>query len=147
MLAMPERFFPPDEIEQIFANADMRRIADILKLAVDEKRSNVHRLIVHSPFTSDRTASLHINLRQNKWHCHATQQGGGPIELYQLTVMAQGGHRVPINEACQRLIDYGASFSSRASSPANLRTARTEKKKEEKLSLKSTSGTKLANLP
>jgi len=35
----------------------------------------------HSPFSSDTKASAHIDLKDGRWYCFSTRQGGGPIEL------------------------------------------------------------------
>lgn len=47
----------------------------------DEKKSKPEDWWCRSPFSDDKTASMHINA--NGWYCFSTQQGGGVIELVQ----------------------------------------------------------------
>ena len=102
-----ERFFPRDEIQEVRNNVDWHKLVNSLNLKVDDKKSKPNDIWVHSPFSGDKTASLHINLKTGGWYCHATSQGNGPIELVQKI------YTLKINEACAWILEHGASFLDR----------------------------------
>lgn len=72
----------PDQLTQVRHNTDWRDLFDALQIAKDSKKSKDHEWWGKSPFCPDEaTASFRMNARG--WYCHATGQGGGPIELVQ----------------------------------------------------------------
>lgn len=71
-----------ENLTQIRQNTNWRQLFAALRISKDPKKSKDHDWWAKSPFRPDeRTASFHMNARG--WYCHATGQGGGPIELVQ----------------------------------------------------------------
>lgn len=71
-----------ENLTQIRQNSDWRQLFGALQLVKDPKKSKDYDWWAKSPFRPDEgTASFHMNARG--WYCHATGQGGGPIELVQ----------------------------------------------------------------
>ena len=99
-----ERYYQNDEIKEVRENVNWYKLVHSLGLKIDEKRAKPSEIWVHSPFTEDKTASLHINLQHGGWYCHATSQGSGPIELIQKI------YQLKLSEACQWLLDHGVSY-------------------------------------
>ena len=74
-------YISPQELTRIRESVNVSRLIAALGLRV-AKESQTGEIWLHSPFTADKTASLHIQ-PEGRWFCHATNQGGGVIELYQ----------------------------------------------------------------
>lgn len=92
-----------EHLTQIRQNTNWRQLFEALQLARDPKKSKDHDWWSKSPFRPDeRTASFHMNARG--WYCHATGQGGGPIELVQR--LHPGMHCF---DAGRWLLDHGLS--------------------------------------
>jgi len=92
-----------ENLTQIRQNSNWRQLFDALQLSRDPKKSKDHDWWAKSPFRPDeRTASFHMNARG--WYCHATGQGGGPIELVQR--LHPGMHCF---DAGRWLLDHGVS--------------------------------------
>jgi len=74
--------FDATHLTSIRQNANWRDLFAVLGIVQDSAKSKDWDWWGKSPFRSDeRTASFHMNARG--WYCHATGQGGGPIELVQ----------------------------------------------------------------
>lgn len=92
-----------EHLTEIRQNTDWRQLFEALQLTKDPKKSKDHDWWAKSPFLPDeRTASFHMNARG--WYCHATGQGGGPIELVQR--LHPGMHCF---DAGRWLLDHGVS--------------------------------------
>lgn len=92
-----------EHLTQIRQNTNWRQLFEALRLPKDPKKSKDHDWWSKSPFRPDeRTASFHMNARG--WYCHATGQGGGPIELVQR--LYPGMHCF---DAGRWLLDHGVS--------------------------------------
>ncbi len=72
----------PEKLTDIRKNVNVLALVEALGLRVAREKSS-GEIWLHSPFSPDNTASMHIQL-DGRWYCHSTQQGGGPIELYKL---------------------------------------------------------------
>lgn len=71
-----------EDLRTIRANAEWRRLFEVLDIRKDERKSRPGDWWGFSPFNaSERTPSFHMN--DNGWYCHSSAQGGGPIELVQ----------------------------------------------------------------
>lgn len=81
MKSQPSKYLSPAELTLIRESVNVRRLIAALGLRV-AKETPAGEVWVHSPFSTDKTASMHIQ-SDGKWYCHATGQGGGVIELYQ----------------------------------------------------------------
>ena len=78
----PSQRLVAENLTEIRQNSNWRQLFEALQLSSDPKKSKDHDWWAKSPFRPDeRTASFHMNARG--WYCHATGQGGGPIELVQ----------------------------------------------------------------
>ena len=71
----------PDKLTDIRGTVNVRALVEALGLRVAREKSS-GEIWLHSPFSPDKTASMHIQ-PDGRWYCHSTQQGGGPIGLYQ----------------------------------------------------------------
>lgn len=74
-------YLSPDELTRIRESVSVPRLIVALGLRV-AKETPAGEVWVHSPFSTDKTASMHIQ-PDGRWFCHASNQGGGVIELYQ----------------------------------------------------------------
>ena len=71
-----------EQLTSIRQNTQWRDLFSALQIEKDPKKSKETDWWGKSPFRpQENTASFHINARG--WYCHATSQGGGPIELVQ----------------------------------------------------------------
>ena len=95
------------QLREIRQNTDWRTLFLRLQLTKDETRSRTNDWWASSPFSEDKTASFHLN--DDGWYCHATQQGGGPLELVQEVLSVRTGQRVNIFQAGAWIVDSGAS--------------------------------------
>lgn len=75
------KYLSPDDLTRIRESVNVRRLVDALRLRVS-RESPSGEIWVHSPFSTDKTASMHLQ-PDGRWYCHASSQGGGVIELYQ----------------------------------------------------------------
>ena len=99
---MPNVKLSPDHLSTIRRNTNWQELFARLQLTKDPKRSKSHDWWGKSPFHPDeRTPSFHMNDRG--WYCHATHQGGGPIELVQRL------HSLNCYEAAHWLLEHGVS--------------------------------------
>ncbi len=73
----------PDKLTDIRDTVNVRALVEALGLRVAREKKPSGEIWLHSPFSRDKTASMHIQ-PDGRWYCHSTQQGGGPIELYKL---------------------------------------------------------------
>ena len=81
MIKTERKFISPEELTRIRESVSVHRLVDRLGLRIAKETPN-GEIWVHSPFSTDKNASMHIQ-PDGKWFCHATSQGGGVIELYQ----------------------------------------------------------------
>ena len=81
MKKSPKDYISPEELTRIRESVNPRLLVTALGLRV-AKESPSGELWVHSPFAADKTASMHLQ-PDGRWFCHASNQGGGVIELYQ----------------------------------------------------------------
>jgi len=100
------KYLSPDDLTRIRESVNLPRLIAALGLRVD-KETPAGEIWVHSPFSADKTASMHIQ-PDGKWYCHASNQGGGVIELYQAI---HGGNCYAAGRALLnlRVCDGGAS--------------------------------------
>jgi hypothetical protein len=72
----------PLNLTSLRQNTHWRELFSALQIQKDPKKSKDSDWWAKSPFRpQENTASFHMNARG--WYCHATGQGGGPIELLQ----------------------------------------------------------------
>ena len=76
-----DNYLSPDDLSRIRNSVNIRLLISALGLRV-AKESPSGEIWVHSPFTADKHASMHIQ-PDGRWYCQASNQGGGVIELYQ----------------------------------------------------------------
>ncbi|MCB1037816.1 MAG: hypothetical protein KDD47_28540, partial [Acidobacteria bacterium] len=80
---MPPSFrLSSDQLTSVRQNTQWRDLFSALQIEKEPKKSKDTDWWGKSPFRpQENTASFHMNSRG--WYCHATGQGGGPIELVQ----------------------------------------------------------------
>ncbi len=67
---------PREKLPEIWQNADWQRVIEVFGLEVDEKRrSRPDEIWIRSPFTGEKNASLHLNLRENTFKDFSSGMG------------------------------------------------------------------------
>lgn len=126
---MKKRYMDKDELNEIRANSDWRRLFQELGLERDEKKSRVDDWWTRSPLTMEETASFHIN--DKGWFCFSSHEGGGVIDLVQKVVQFRTGQAINCYEAGRWLVDHGVSSppsSAIATQPTQKPSGEEEKK-------------------
>jgi DNA primase len=126
---MKKRYMDKDELNEIRANSDWRRLFQELELERDEKKSRVDDWWARSPLTMEDTASFHIN--DKGWFCFSSHEGGGVIDLVQKVVQFRTGQAINCYEAGRWLLDHGVS-SPPSSAIATQSTQKPSGEKEKK---------------
>ncbi len=82
-----------DQLRRVWENASWKRVIDVFGLEQDPRRNgNPWEIWIKSPFSTEKTASLHVNLRENifKDFSSGTGQGGGILNFCQDLLRRQG---------------------------------------------------------
>ena len=93
----------PLNLNTLRQNTQWRDLFAALQIPKDSKKSKDSDWWGKSPFRpEENTASFHMNARG--WYCHATGQGGGPLELLQRLYPGMSCY-----DAGRWLLDHGVS--------------------------------------
>lgn len=91
------------DLSSLCEDTQWRDLFTALQIEKDSKKSKETDWWGKSPFRpQENTASFHIDTRG--WYCHATGQGGGPIELLQRLYPGMSCY-----DAGRWLLDHGVS--------------------------------------
>ena len=72
----------PDKLTDIRGTVNVLALIEALGLRVAKEKKPSGEIWLHSPFSPDKTASMHIQL-DGRWKDFSSGKGGGAIELYQ----------------------------------------------------------------
>ena len=93
-LAPSSRFIMTrEELRRVWENASWQRVIEVFGLEADSRRNgNPWEMWIKSPFSSERTASMHVNLQENiyKDFSSASGQAGGILNFCQDLLRLRG---------------------------------------------------------
>jgi hypothetical protein len=106
---MPKQSFKikREHLPQIWRSADWRKVIEVFNLQRDG-REKPNEIWVKSPFTNEKTASLHLNLKENVFKDFSSGKGGGILEFCQ-DVLAIRGQSMNCYEVADWMIQNGIS--------------------------------------
>ena len=102
---------PREKLPEIWQNADWQRVIEVFGLEVDEKRrSRPDEIWIKSPFTGEKNASLHLNLRENTFKDFSSGMGAnmGILNFCQELLRHQG-HEMNCYEVATWMVEKGIS--------------------------------------
>ncbi len=102
---------PREKLPEIWQNADWQRVIEVFGLEVDTKRrSRPDEIWIKSPFTGERNASLHFNLRENTFKDFSSGMGAnmGIVNFCQ-ELLRQQGHEMNCYEVAGWMMENGIS--------------------------------------
>lgn len=106
------RFVMPHErLPEIWQNGDWQRVIEVFGLEVDEKRrSRSDEIWIKSPFTGEKNASLHLNLRENIFKDFSSGIGAnmGILNFCQ-ELLRQQGQEMNCYEVATWMVENGIS--------------------------------------
>jgi len=102
---------PREKLPEIWQNAHWQRVIEVFGLEVDTKRrSRADEIWIRSPFTGERNASLHLNLRENIFKDFSSGVGAnmGIVNFCQ-ELLRQKGHEMNCYEVATWMVENGIS--------------------------------------
>jgi len=98
-----------EDLPKIWRSADWWKIIEVFNLEVGQiNRNKPDEIWVKSPFTNEKTASLHFNLKENVFKDFSSQKGGGILNFCQ-DVLAMRGQSMNCYEVANWMIKNGIS--------------------------------------
>jgi len=100
-----------DQLPQIWKNANWHRVIEVFGLQVDaERRGKDDEIWIKSPFTQEKTASLHLNTAKNIFKDFSSGMGAkvGVLNFCQKILLRQG-YEMSCYEVAKWMIEKGIS--------------------------------------
>lgn len=99
----------PEQLPVIWQQANWWRVIEFFHLTVDHtRRRRDHEIWLTSPFTQERTASMHVNLSENIYKDFSSGKGGGIIQFCRDMLSLQG-RVMTMFEVAQWMLSEGIS--------------------------------------
>jgi hypothetical protein len=101
-----------EKLPEIWQNANWERVIEVFGLEVDQKRRcKSDEIWIKSPFTNEKRASLHVNLRENIFKDFSSEKGAnmGILNFCQ-ELLRQQGQEMDCYEVAGWMIERGISM-------------------------------------
>lgn len=102
-----------EELRMVWQNANWHKVIEVFGLQMDtDRRARPEEIWIKSPFTDEKTASLHLNLPQNVYKDFSGQTGGGILNFCQ-ELLKHRGQSMNCYEVGAFMIEKGISALAR----------------------------------
>jgi transposase len=116
-----------ENLPQIWRNANWGKVIEVFNLEVGQgRRNNPDEIWIKSPFTNEKTPSLHLNLTSNIFKDFSSGKGGGILNFCQ-DVLTMRGQSMNCYEVADWMIKNGISTQ-----PAGLHEMKSDEKKKKR---------------
>jgi DNA primase len=138
MKKMSNYYMSQNQMRQVWECADWERVIATFGLRIDPKRQcKPHELWIKSPFTTEKNASLHLDLKRNIYKDFSSGSGAGKgILTFCQDILMQNGKSLNCYEVAQWMIENGISCIKPGSQYTKIQTyGRDEKEKKNTLKI------------
>jgi len=98
-----------DQLPEVWRSANWLKVIDVLNLqAAEDCRNKGDEIWIKSPFTNEKNASLHLNLKENVFKDFSSGKGGGILNFCQ-DVLSMNGQSKNCYEVARWMINTGIS--------------------------------------